>query len=61
LEYDTGYVDNEPFRHGELLVKGLLQDTGDEDLQMLERGATLNCRGLETRRIQAVFEVDRPW
>ena len=42
-------------------MKGLLQDTGDEDLQMLERGATLNCRGLETRRIQAVFEVDRPW
>jgi hypothetical protein len=42
-------------------VKGLLQDTGDENLQMLERGATLNCRGLETRRIQAVFEVDRPW
>jgi hypothetical protein len=40
---------------------GLLQDTGDEDLQMLERGSILNCRGLETRRIQAVFELDRPW
>jgi peroxiredoxin len=40
---------------------GLLQDTGDEDLQMLKRGSTLNCRGLETRRIQAVFELDRPW
>ena len=40
---------------------GLLQDTGDEDLQMLERGSILNCRGLETGRIQAVFELDRPW
>jgi hypothetical protein len=40
---------------------GLLQDTGDEDLQMLERGSILNCRGLEIRRIQAVFELGRPW
>ncbi|MDQ3775614.1 MAG: hypothetical protein M3461_15315 [Pseudomonadota bacterium] len=40
---------------------GLLQDTGDEDLQMLERGSILNCRGLETRRIQAMFELNRPW
>ncbi|MGH8580373.1 MAG: asparaginase [Gammaproteobacteria bacterium] len=40
---------------------GLLQDTADKDLQMLERGSILNCRGLETGRIQAVFELDRPW
>ena len=40
---------------------GLLQDAGDEDLQMLERGSALNCRGLETRRIQMAFELDRSW
>jgi len=40
---------------------GLLQDIGDEDLKMLRRGSILNCRGLETGRIQAVFELDRSW
>ncbi len=40
---------------------GLLQDTGDEDLQMLEWGSILDCRGLEIGRVQAVFELDRPW
>lgn len=36
---------------------GLLQDTADEDLKMLEQGSILNCRGLQTGRIQAVFEL----
>jgi len=40
---------------------GLLQDPADEDLKTLEQGAILNCRGLQTGRIQAVFELDRPW
>ena len=40
---------------------GLLQDTGDEDLQMLEWGFILDCRGLETGRVQAVAELDTPW
>ncbi|MGH8651246.1 MAG: asparaginase [Gammaproteobacteria bacterium] len=40
---------------------GLLQKTADEELKTLEQGAILNCRGLQTGRIQAVFELDRPW
>ncbi|MGH8472239.1 MAG: asparaginase [Gammaproteobacteria bacterium] len=36
---------------------GLLQDTADEDLKTLAQGAILNCRGLQTGRIQAVFKL----
>ncbi len=37
---------------------GLLQDPADEDLKTLEQGAILNCRGLQTGRIQAVFKLE---
>ena len=40
---------------------GLLQDTGDEDLQMLERGPSFELPWAGDRSIQAVFELDRPW
>jgi len=39
---------------------GLLQDTAHEDMKMLGQGSILNCRGLQTGRIQAVFDLDRP-
>lgn len=41
---------------------GLLPSNAiNEELKMLEQGAIRNCRGLQTGRIQAVFELDRPW
>jgi L-asparaginase II len=36
-------------------------DAADEEFELLEQGVIVNCRGLKTGRIQAVFDLAKPW